>query len=121
MISFCLQGYDQLAGKELTTKISHSTHEYEKLDTTLTKDEICLLVEYKDRPICEFLDKLGVETNLQNILYFAIGCFEESQILPGAQATTFGFFERVQRYLRSIGYYGDSPMLTSVYGSSEYA
>lgn len=36
-------------------------------------------------------------------------------------ATTFQFFERVQRYLRSIGYYGDSPMLTAVYGSSEYA
>ena len=34
---------------------------------------------------------------------------------------TFSFFERIQRYLRSIGYYGDSPMLTAVYGSSEYA
>ena len=37
------------------------------------------------------------------------------------QVDTFSFFERIQRYLRSIGYYGDSPMLSCVYGSSEYS
>ena len=37
-----------------------------------------MLVEFKDLPIKSFLDKLGIETQLQNILYYAIGCFEES-------------------------------------------
>ena len=41
--------------------------------------------------------------------------------MPAEQVDTFSFFERIQRYLRSIGYYGDSPMLSCVYGSSEYA
>lgn len=81
VIGFCLQGYDLIAGKELTSKIINSTHAYEKLDTTLSKDEIRMLVEYKDRPIREFLEKLGIETHLQNILYFAIGSFEESQVI----------------------------------------
>jgi RAB protein geranylgeranyltransferase component A len=45
---------------------------------------------------------------------------------PGCQIelekiTTFQFFERIQKYLRSIGYYGDSPFLLCNYGSSEYA
>ena len=41
--------------------------------------------------------------------------------MPSEQVDTFSFFERIQRYLRSIGYYGDSPMLSCVYGSSEYS
>lgn len=78
VIGFCLQGYDLIAGKELTSKIINSTHAYEKLDTTLTKDEITLLIDYKDQPIPNFLAKLGVETHLENVLYFAIGAFDES-------------------------------------------
>lgn len=78
VIGFCLQGYDLIAGKELTSKIINSTHAYEKLDTTLSKDEITLLIEFKDQPITNFMAKLGIETHLQHILYFAIGCFEEN-------------------------------------------
>ena len=64
VIGFCLQGYDLIAGKELTSKIINSTHVYDKLDTTLSKDEITMLVEYKDLPIRTFLEKLGIETHL---------------------------------------------------------
>jgi hypothetical protein len=78
VIGFCLNGYDLIAGKEITSKLINSTHAYEKLDTTLSKDEILHLVEYKDKPIKEFLEWLGIETHLQNILYFSIGSFEES-------------------------------------------
>ena len=35
--------------------------------------------------------------------------------------STFDFFARIQKYMRSIGYYGASPFLLSNYGSSEYA
>jgi len=56
VIGFCLQGYDLISGKELTSKIINSTHAYEKLDTTLSKEEITLLIEYKNRPIKQFLD-----------------------------------------------------------------
>lgn len=56
VIGFCLNGYDLIAGKELTSKIINSTHAYEKLDTTLSKDEISLLLDYKDKPIKLFLE-----------------------------------------------------------------
>lgn len=48
VIGFCLSGYDLIAEKEITSAIINSTHAYEKLDTTLSKDDISLLVEYKD-------------------------------------------------------------------------
>jgi RAB protein geranylgeranyltransferase component A len=78
VIGFCLSGYDLIAGKEITSAIINSTHAYEKLDTTLSKDDISLLVEYKDRPISNFLKALGIDTHLSDILYYAIGCFEEN-------------------------------------------
>jgi len=73
-----LSGYDLIAGKELTSQIINSTHAYEKLDTTLSKDDINLLIEFKDKPISTFLKSLGIESHLSNILYYAIGCFEEN-------------------------------------------
>jgi len=83
-----------------------------------------MLCEYKDKPIVQFFEALGITKHLQDILLYAIGCFNNNQqagAVPAEQVDTFSFFERIQRYLRSIGYYGDSPMLTCVYGSSEYA
>ena len=35
--------------------------------------------------------------------------------------TALEFFQRIAKYLRSIGYYGDSPFMMCNYGSSEYA
>ena len=61
---------------------------------------------------------------MQDILLYAIGCFnnnQQNEAVEVEKVDTFSFFERIQRYLRSIGYYGDSPMLSCVYGSSEYA
>lgn len=66
------------------------------------------------------MQTLGIDGQLKEILLYAIGFFASNQDSHYA-VTTFAFFERVQRYLRSIGLYGDSPMLTCVYGSSEYA
>lgn len=57
----------------------NSTHAYEKLDTTLTKAEIQELCEYADKPVEQFLLSLGIEQHLRDILYFAIGCFEERE------------------------------------------
>jgi RAB protein geranylgeranyltransferase component A len=34
---------------------------------------------------------------------------------------TIDFFKRISKYLRSIGYYGDSPYMMCNYGSSEYS
>jgi len=48
VIGFCLSGYDLLAGTELTNQIINSTHVYEKLDTKLSKEEITLLLNYRD-------------------------------------------------------------------------
>ena len=52
---------------------------YDKLDIELSKTDFELLVSYKDKPIAEFLAKLGIEKQLQDILLYAIGCFNASQ------------------------------------------
>lgn len=121
MIELCLRGYDKLTDKKITTEIMNSTHVYEKLDIELSAAEFQQLVDYRDKPIADFLQTLGIEGQLRDILLYAIGFFTSNQTSALDQVTTFQFFERIQRYLRSIGLYGDSPMLTAVYGSSEYA
>ena len=79
MIQFCLSGYDKLSNKEITSRQINSTHVYDKLDIELSKTDFELLVSYKDKPIAEFLAKLGIEKQLQDILLYAIGCFNASQ------------------------------------------
>ena len=67
---------------------------------------------------------MGIEKRMQDILLYAIGNVNENQMQSEVnleKITTFQFFERIQKYLRSIGYYGDSPFLLCNYGSSEYA
>lgn len=84
-----------------------------------------MMIETKDQPIREFLLKMGIKTRLQDILLYAIGNVNENQmdssLVHLENITTFDFFTRIQKYLRSIGYYGDSPFLLCNYGSSEYA
>ena len=125
VIQFCLSGYDKLSNKEISLRQINSTHINERMDVELSESEFKLLCDYKDKPIIQFLEQaLGIGKHLQDILLYAIGCFNNNQQADAVQAEqvdTFSFFERIQRYLRSIGYYGDSPMLSCVYGSSEYA
>ena len=69
---------------------------------------------------------MGIKKKMQDLLLYAIGNVNENQFLADSQIhlekiTTFQFFERIQKYLRSIGYYGDSPFMVSVYGTSEYS
>ena len=45
----------------------------------MSKSDFELLMSYKDKPIAEFLTKLGIEKRLQDILLYAIGCFNSNQ------------------------------------------
>ena len=76
VIEFCLSGYDQLSEKEITSSQINSTHVYEKLDQSLSEKDFRLLLDYKDKPIRDFLQELGIESQLQDILLYAIGCFD---------------------------------------------
>ena len=58
---------------------------------------------------------MGIEKRLRDILLYAIG------MLGHSECTSLDFFLRVSKYLRSIGYYGDSPFMMCNYGSSEYS
>ena len=60
-------------------------------------------------------ESLGLESRLKNILLYALG------MTDGGDITSQEFFGRIAKYLRSIGYYGDSPFMMCNYGSSEYA
>jgi len=80
VIEFCLSGYDQLSEKELTSIRINSTRVYEKIDIELSKSDFELLVKYKDQPIVNFLSEgLKIEKQLQDILLYAIGCFNGNQ------------------------------------------
>ena len=61
VIQFCLSGYDKLTNREITAKQINFTHVYDKLDIALSKKDWNLLIEYKDRPIIEFLQALGIK------------------------------------------------------------
>ena len=102
----------------------NSTHVYEK-EIEMTKEEQKLMLETKDQPIRVFLNAMGIEKRMQDILLYAIGNINEDQMgsvpVRLENITTFQFFERIAKYLRSIGYYGDSPFLLCNYGSSEFA
>jgi len=124
VIEACLAGYDKLSQVEVTQAKINSTHIYEK-EIELSKEELSRLLAYKDRHIREFLEKeMQVEKRMQDILLYALGNINENQITEKPEVenvTTFQFFSRIQKYLRSIGYYGDSPFLLCNYGSSEYS
>ena len=57
-------------------------------------------------------------------MLYAIGNVNESQESDSEpvieKITTKEFVFRIAKYLRSIGLYGDNPMLMANYGSSEY-
>lgn len=70
---------------------------------------------------------------MQSILLYALGMINERQEVDGGNGGVKGasagdvsvrsidFFRRIAKYLRSIGYYGDSPFMMANYGSSEYS
>lgn len=124
VIESCLSGYDKLAQKELSRSKINSTHAYEK-DIEMSEKDLNKLIEMKDKPIRAFLEEMNIEKRMQDILLYAIGNINENQFdnetINLEQISTFNFFTRIQKYLRSIGYYGDSPFLLCNYGSSEYA
>ena len=68
------------------------------------------------------LEALSIEKRLADILLYALGMindYQTSSDLSTLKASEF--YQRIAKYLRSIGYYGDSPFLLCNYGSSEYS
>lgn len=117
VIEICIKGYDMLV--EHRVKVN-STHVYDK-EIELRKSDQELCFKLKDASVSEFFQELNVKEKMQNILLYAIGQVNEVQQQPKVEnISTFEFFERMQKYLRSIGYYGSAPFLMATYGSSEY-
>ena len=120
----CLAGYDKIAQREITREKINSTHIFEK-EIDINQEEQTKILDNKDKPIRNFLESMGIEKKMQDILLYAIGGINENQFQEDfiniEKITTFEFFERIQKYLRSIGYYGDSPFMVCVYGTSEYS
>jgi RAB protein geranylgeranyltransferase component A len=79
--------------------------------------------EMRDQPIMRLLESMGIEKRMNNILLHAIGMINRSQSSSEDEQTvaSLEFYMRIAKYLRSIGYYGDSPFMMCNYGSSEYA
>jgi RAB protein geranylgeranyltransferase component A len=74
-----------------------------------------------DKPIINLLNEQKIEERLRNILLYALGMINQNQEDNLQQIKSLEFFTRITKYLRSIGYYGDSPFMMCNYGSSEYS
>lgn len=107
----------------LEYKDQNSTHVYEK-DVYVTDKEDEDFEKYKSKPIAEYLEHHKIDSKLWYIFLYALGNVNESQELPDKiileKISTMEFFARISKYLRSIGYYGHTPMLMANYGTSEY-
>ena len=67
---------------------------------------------FKDKPFVDFLKSRKLTTNLQHIILNAIaGVPANTLTLSGLKAT--------QKFLRSLGRYGNTPFLWSLYGAGE--
>ena len=98
VIQFCLSGYDKLSNKEVTSRQINSTHVNDKLDIELSQSDFTLLCDYKDRPIVQFFEALNIGKHLQDILLYAIGCFnnnQQNEAVAAEKVDTFSFFERI--------------------------
>ena len=79
VIEACLAGYDKMSEVEVSQAKINSTHIYEK-EIEMTSEEQRKLIESKDKPIREFLEKeMGIEKRMQDILLYAIGNVNENQ------------------------------------------
>jgi len=124
IINHSLHFYDKYAEKEESEERDrNSTHIYEK-DVYVSEKDDAEFEMYKDAPIAQYLDHHKIDANLWYILLYALGNVNESQSNPQEivleNITTQEFFARISKYLRSIGYYGHTPMLMANYGTSEY-
>lgn len=110
-------------------KSQNSTHVYDK-DIKLTEKQLKQMQDNRNRPVVELFKEMQIEGRLQSILLYALGMINEKQEAGGGAETagpddvsvrSIDFFRRIAKYLRSIGYYGDSPFMMANYGSSEYS
>lgn len=76
--------------------------------------------EMKEQPITSLITSMSLESRLTDILLYAIGMINTNQLNNGS-IKSLEFYQRIAKYLRSIGYYGDSPFMMCNFGSSEYA
>ena len=67
---------------------------------------------FKDKPFIEFLKSRKLTTNLQHIILNAIA------VVP-ANTSTLSGLKATQKFLRSLGRYGNTPFLWSLYGAGE--
>ena len=126
VIEYCLFGSDKLkemqeSSKSGKKKPQNSTHVYDK-DTSLSQTEQQDVIDSFDKPIMQLLNAMSIEKRLGDILLYALGMINDCQTssdLSSLKASDF--YRRIAKYLRSIGYYGDSPFLLCNYGSSEYS
>lgn len=77
-------------------------------------------VEFADKPIIDFMNKLKLNEKLTNILLYVIGLVSSNQLTEEKKILTKDYVGRLSIYLRSIGQYGDTPMLVPEYSSSEF-
>jgi len=78
------------------------------------------IIEFTDKPVLDFMNKLQLNEKLINILLYVIGCVSSNQLTEENKILTRDYVKRLSLYLRSIGQYGDTPMLVPEYSSSEF-
>ena len=66
------------------------------------------------------MNKLKLNDKLKDILLYVIGTLSTNQFIEEKKILTKDYVSRLSTYLRSIGQYGDTPMLVPLWSSSEF-
>ena len=71
--------------------------------------------QYKDKPFSEFLDHCGLSKKLQKLVLHAVGLIS----VPPTKLSTCAGIDAIQKVIESVGRFGKSPFLHSMYGNGE--
>jgi len=87
--------------------------------TQPSSDDQLSLQEFSHKPFIEFLQTRNLSTILQAFIIYTIALIHEDQTVVKEKVTTEVGLNLLNRFLASVGRYGNTPFLASLYGTSE--
>jgi RAB protein geranylgeranyltransferase component A len=87
--------------------------------TQPNEEELASLNQYTNMPFIDFLQARGLSHILQSFIIYTIALVDENQSTSDQKITTEIGLNLLKRFLASVGRYGNTPFLVSLYGTSE--
>lgn len=122
-INRCLGFFDKITDN--LEKSVNSTHIYEMSSSEDIKEiegaiNYFYLLDFAEKPIIDYMNKLKLNMKLIDILLYIIGGLCANQKETDKKMITKDYVCVLSKYLRSIGKYGPCPMIVPLYSTSEF-